>query len=148
LSLNLGKVGDVRLAAGDRAGALAAHEESLAIRRKLAATDPENAGWQRRMHELLRHGEPTSSFLPSGVAPVPGAEKPIDETWFHSAVLALLLSRRRERSVAFASKARASRHAAINRVSGRMQRGWARFDCTPHGCHRRDRPAFGATSRR
>ena len=41
------KVGDVRLAAGDRAGALAAYEESLAIMRKLAAADPGNAGWQR-----------------------------------------------------------------------------------------------------
>ena len=41
------QVGDVRLAAGDRAGALAAYEESLAIMRKLAAADPGNAGWQR-----------------------------------------------------------------------------------------------------
>ena len=41
------KVGDVRLAAGDRAGALSAYEESLAIMRKLAASDPGNAGWQR-----------------------------------------------------------------------------------------------------
>ena len=47
VSVSLGKVGDVRLAAGDRAGALAAYEESLAIRRKLAAADPGNAGWQR-----------------------------------------------------------------------------------------------------
>ena len=47
VSVSLDKVGDVRLAAGDRAGALAAYEESLAIRRKLAAADPGNAGWQR-----------------------------------------------------------------------------------------------------
>ena len=33
--------------AGDRTGALAAYEESLAITRKLAATDPGNAQWQR-----------------------------------------------------------------------------------------------------
>jgi hypothetical protein len=31
---------------GDRAGALEAYEESLAIRRKLAASDPGNTGWQ------------------------------------------------------------------------------------------------------
>ena len=47
MSVSLDKVGDVRLAAGDRAGALAAYEESLAIMRKLAAADPGNAGWQR-----------------------------------------------------------------------------------------------------
>ena len=36
----------MRQAAGDRAGALAAYEESLAIRRKLVTLDPSNAGWQ------------------------------------------------------------------------------------------------------
>jgi len=41
------RTGDVRRAAGDRTGALAAYEESLAIMRKLAAADPGNAGWQR-----------------------------------------------------------------------------------------------------
>ena len=43
----------MRLAAGDRAGALAAYEESLAIRRKLAASDPGNAGWQRDLSVSL-----------------------------------------------------------------------------------------------
>ena len=47
VSVSLDRVGDVRLAAGDRAGALAAYEESLAIMRKLAAPDPGNAQWQR-----------------------------------------------------------------------------------------------------
>jgi tetratricopeptide (TPR) repeat protein len=47
VSVSLNKVGNVRLAAGDRAGALSAYEESLAILRKLAAADPGNAGWQR-----------------------------------------------------------------------------------------------------
>jgi hypothetical protein len=42
----LNRIGDVRLIAGDRVGALAAYEESLAIMRKLAASDPGNAGWQ------------------------------------------------------------------------------------------------------
>jgi tetratricopeptide (TPR) repeat protein len=47
LSVSLEKVGDVRFAAGDRAGALAVYEESLAIRRKLAVADPGNSDWQR-----------------------------------------------------------------------------------------------------
>ena len=37
----------MRRATGDRAGALTAHEESLAIARKLAAADPGNVVWQR-----------------------------------------------------------------------------------------------------
>ena len=37
----------MRVAEGDRAGALKAYEESLAIRRRLAAADPGNAGWAR-----------------------------------------------------------------------------------------------------
>ena len=41
------KVGDVLLAQGDLAGALQAYRESLAIRARLAAADPSNAGWQR-----------------------------------------------------------------------------------------------------
>jgi tetratricopeptide (TPR) repeat protein len=45
--VSLIKVGDGRRSGGDRAGALAAYEESLAIMRKLAAADPGNAGWQR-----------------------------------------------------------------------------------------------------
>jgi tetratricopeptide (TPR) repeat protein len=45
--VSLHRVGDVRLAAADRAGALAAYEESLAIVRALAAADPGNAGRQR-----------------------------------------------------------------------------------------------------
>jgi tetratricopeptide (TPR) repeat protein len=47
VSVSLEKIGDVRLAAGDRAAALAAYEESLAIMRKLVAADPRNAQWQR-----------------------------------------------------------------------------------------------------
>ena len=45
-SQRLERIGEVRLDAGDRAGALAAYEESLAIRRKLAAADPGNPAWQ------------------------------------------------------------------------------------------------------
>jgi type I restriction enzyme R subunit len=42
LSASLDRFGDVRPAAGDRAGALAAYEESLATMRKLFALDPGN----------------------------------------------------------------------------------------------------------
>ena len=53
VSVRLGKVGDVQLANGDRAGALAAYEESLAIMRKLVAADPGDAGWQRDLSVSL-----------------------------------------------------------------------------------------------
>jgi tetratricopeptide (TPR) repeat protein len=55
LSVTLNKVGDVRLAGSDRAGALAAYEESLTIARKLAAADPGNAAGQRDMSVSLNH---------------------------------------------------------------------------------------------
>ena len=51
MSASLDRVGDVRVAAGDRA-ALAAYEESLAIMRKLAAADPGNADWDRDHRRL------------------------------------------------------------------------------------------------
>jgi hypothetical protein len=41
------RIGAVRMAAGDRAGALTAYEESLEIGRRLAAADPGNADWAR-----------------------------------------------------------------------------------------------------
>ena len=41
------KIGDVLRDQGDLAGALEAYRESLAVRRRLAAADPSNAGWQR-----------------------------------------------------------------------------------------------------
>jgi len=41
------KIGDVRIAQGDRAGALASYQASLAVAEHLAKTDPGNAGWQR-----------------------------------------------------------------------------------------------------
>ncbi|MGV8989431.1 MAG: hypothetical protein ACOH2H_24700, partial [Cypionkella sp.] len=39
--------GDLKLHAGDAAGAQAAYEESLGIARRLATTDPGNSKWQR-----------------------------------------------------------------------------------------------------
>jgi hypothetical protein len=42
-----GKLGYVRVAQGDLAGALAAYEATHAILERLAASDPGNAAWQR-----------------------------------------------------------------------------------------------------
>ena len=47
LSVSWSKLGDVRQAQGDLAGALAAYEAGLAIAERLASSDPGNAGWQR-----------------------------------------------------------------------------------------------------
>lgn len=43
----LNEIGDVRVAQGDRAGALRAYEAGLTIAQRLASRDPENAEWQR-----------------------------------------------------------------------------------------------------
>ena len=43
----LDKIGYLKLSANDSAGALAAYEESLAITRRLADTDPNDINWQR-----------------------------------------------------------------------------------------------------
>jgi len=53
-SASLARIGDARLSIGDRAGALAAYEESLGAIRKLAAADPSNYGWQVNMVISLR----------------------------------------------------------------------------------------------
>ena len=45
----------VRVAEGDRAGALKAYEESLEIARRLAAADPGNAGWARDVSVSLNN---------------------------------------------------------------------------------------------
>jgi hypothetical protein len=62
VSASLDNVGDVRLGAGDRAGALTAYEESLAIRRKLAAADPRNPEWQAdlvvSLHKISTASDP------------------------------------------------------------------------------------------
>ena len=41
------KLGDVRVAQGDLAGAVQAYGDARAIREKLAGSDPGNAEWQR-----------------------------------------------------------------------------------------------------
>jgi tetratricopeptide (TPR) repeat protein len=47
LSVSHDRIGDVRVAQGDLAGALRAFEADLEIAGRLAASDPGNAGWQR-----------------------------------------------------------------------------------------------------
>ena len=56
VSVSLDRVGDVRVAQGDLAGALAAYEESLTIARDLAARDPGNTGWARDVSVGLEQG--------------------------------------------------------------------------------------------
>jgi hypothetical protein len=46
MSIVLNKTGDVRVAAGNRAGALEDYKESLTIMRKLTTADVGNIGWQ------------------------------------------------------------------------------------------------------
>ncbi|HEX2446742.1 MAG TPA: hypothetical protein VHK26_00965, partial [Methyloceanibacter sp.] len=43
LSISLNRLGDVKRDSGDTKGALAAYDESLAIRRQLALADPNNS---------------------------------------------------------------------------------------------------------
>ena len=45
--MSFNNVGDVQMAQGDLAGALKSYNDSLAIRDRLAKSDPGNAGWQR-----------------------------------------------------------------------------------------------------
>lgn len=52
-SVALNDQGDALLAAGDRAGALAAYEEGLEIRRRLSAGDPGNVEWARDVYVSL-----------------------------------------------------------------------------------------------
>ena len=47
VSVGLNRRGDVQVAQGDLAGALKPYRDSLAIRDRLAKSDPGNAGWQR-----------------------------------------------------------------------------------------------------
>jgi tetratricopeptide (TPR) repeat protein len=47
LSVSFNKIGDVQVAQGDLAGALKSYRDSLAIRERLAKSDPANAEWQR-----------------------------------------------------------------------------------------------------
>ncbi len=47
LAVSWSKLGDLRVAQGDLAGALEAYGQDLEIAQRLAAADPGNAGWQR-----------------------------------------------------------------------------------------------------
>jgi hypothetical protein len=63
LSISLDRVGEVRLAAGDWAGALVVFEESLDVGRKLAAAEPRNAEWRRESGPVAT-GMNWPSYLP------------------------------------------------------------------------------------
>jgi tetratricopeptide (TPR) repeat protein len=49
------KVGNVQMAQGDLAGALKSYEANLAIAKRLAKSDPGNAGWQRDLSVSFRN---------------------------------------------------------------------------------------------
>ncbi len=66
--MSLNKIGDVKLQAGDQAGALAAYEESLGIRRDLAK-DKSNAQAQRDLaFSLQRRRREAAGGRPGGGA--------------------------------------------------------------------------------
>jgi hypothetical protein len=44
--VSLNKIGEIKSAQGDLAGAMAAYEEGRKVRECLAAADPSNTGWQ------------------------------------------------------------------------------------------------------
>ena len=54
LSLSLNKVGDVQMAQGDLKEALKSYQDGLAIRDRLAKSDPNNAEWQRDRWPMKR----------------------------------------------------------------------------------------------
>src|SRR5262245_6203076 len=66
LSVSRDKVGDVLVAQGNGAGALAAYRASLGIRERLAAQDPGNAAWQRDLvvscFQLARASDEADAF--------------------------------------------------------------------------------------
>jgi len=65
LSVSHDRVGDVLVAQGNLPGALEAFRRSLALRERLAAADPGNAGWQRDLWvsywRLAQMAEPTNA---------------------------------------------------------------------------------------
>jgi hypothetical protein len=74
LSVSHNKVGDVRVAPGDLAGALGAYQAGLAIAERLAARDAGNGGWQR---DLLVPRSKIGDALPR-LGAVAGARRSAD----------------------------------------------------------------------
>ena len=81
----------MRLVSGDRAGALAVYEESLAIMRKLAEADPGNAGRVRDVSVYVekigdvyivcrRPGQGRSPAYEESLAPAAGWPRPTPAT--------------------------------------------------------------------
>ena len=66
------KIGDVQVAQGDLAGALASYRDSFAIGDLLAKSDPGNAGWQRDLsvsHERIGGVQVAQGDLAGAPAP-------------------------------------------------------------------------------
>ena len=64
LSVSYNNIGDVQVAQGDLAGALKSYGDSLAIRDRLARSDPGNAGWQRDLS--VSYSKLASAFRKAG----------------------------------------------------------------------------------
>jgi hypothetical protein len=62
--VSFNKLGDVQMVQGDLAGARGSFEQCLKIRKKLAASDSTNAGWQRDL--FASHARIGSLALQSG----------------------------------------------------------------------------------
>jgi hypothetical protein len=54
LSVSWEKLGDVRRAQGDRAGAAQAYGDALNVTQRLAAADPSNVQWRRGLSIISR----------------------------------------------------------------------------------------------
>jgi len=71
LSVSHMKIGDVRVAQGDRPGALASYQGALAIAERLAQADPGNVGWQRDLsiaHERIGDVQVAQGDRPGALA--------------------------------------------------------------------------------
>jgi hypothetical protein len=119
------KLGDVRTAQGDLAGALVAYEASRAIAERLAGSDPGNAAWQR---DLALSWERVAS-----VREKEGDREGALEAWRRALALSLPMARRFADSVDMVTTpvvhlAGVARTLAAEDAAGRLdatRAGWA-----------------------